>query len=191
MLHHFTAHLLWSVTYNNRISAGTCSTESVVAWNEGVAARRGVAWREARPGPCFATFLAPAIEHSEWATLSDQDQEREIRGRDSSLCFSRRTGNKVIQSSVTMLDQFLLLTVFGESESLQNSFWISLCSQTVNIFCLVSFQYKHNNNNSEIKKYIQALLVVHKGTGREQLEIYGIKNYIIIRTKKSYGFTLF
>lgn len=188
MLHHFTAHLLRSVTYNNRISAATCSTESVVAWN-GVAARRGVAWREARPGPCFATFLAPAIEHSEWATLSDQDQEREIRGRDSSLRFSRCTGKKVIQSSVTMLDQFLLLTVFGESEILQNSFWISLCSQTVNIFAWFYFSINIIITTVKLKKYIDPTCRPQRYSKRAVRNLR-YQNYIIIRTK-SYGFTLF
>lgn len=114
------------------------TTESVqglvvlkVLWREMKEQRRGVERGKARP--LFrhipgSRHRAHRVSHSVGPGPGERNQRS---GQQSTLFPPHR--KKVIQSSVTMLDQFLLLTVFGESESLQNSFWISLCSKTVNI----------------------------------------------------------
>lgn len=123
-------------------SAATC-TESVVSWNEGVATVERE--REARPDPCFVTFLTAAIEHSEWATKSRTGWEKSEVG---TVRFPLCTGKKVIESSVTMLDQFLSYWLFLWKAKI---FRIRFGFLSINQYQFL-FQYNHTNNSGIVFK---------------------------------------
>lgn len=136
--------------------------------------------REARPDPCFVTFLTAAIEHSESERPSPGPGERSRRSEQYAFPAA------VIESSVTMLDQFLSYLLFLWKAKI---FRIRLGFLTINQYQFL-FQYNHTNNSEIVFKIYWSSRNAQKeaaqSSRRYQQLLRCCKNYSI-----SYGFTVF